>query len=142
MGNRKPARLAKVLLKNFIINPTSCLFMEYQSLHKKIMNMSPAIRFATICDTNGKVKYSGHRKGVRNLLTPTESRNSLRLAVTAWKIRSKLSRKIGKGKYVLAEYARIKRLTMPLGNKHLLYLTMSTGANQAKIIYRLARLRL
>ena len=116
--------------------------MNYQRLHKKIMDMSPAIRFATICDTNGRVKYSGHRKGVKNLLTSSESRKSLRLAVTAWKIRSKLSRKIGKGKYVLAEYAKIKRVTMPLGNKHLLYLTTSTSANHAKIIYRIARLRL
>ena len=115
--------------------------MNYQSMHKKIMNMSPAIRFATICETNGRVKYSGHRKGVKNLLTPSESRKSLRLAVTAWKIRSKLSRKIGKGKYVLAEYAKIKRITMPLGNKHLLYLTTSPGADHAKILNRIVRLR-
>ena len=115
--------------------------MDYQSLHRKIMNMSPAIRFATICDTSGRVKYSGHRKGVKNLLTSSESRKSLKLAVNAWKIRSKLSRKIGKGKYVLAEYARIKRITMPLGNKHLLYLTTSTRADHAKIINRIVRLR-
>ncbi|MGI0009520.1 MAG: hypothetical protein ACRD92_07865 [Nitrosopumilaceae archaeon] len=103
--------------------------------------MSPGIRFVTICDTNGRVKYSGHRKGVKNLLTPSESRKSLRLAVTAWKIRSKLSRKIGKGKYVLAEYAKIKRLTMLLGKKHLLYLTMSTGTNHTNILNRIVRLR-
>ena len=115
--------------------------MDYQSLHRKIMSMSPAIRFVTICDTNGRVKYSGHRKAVKNLLTSSESRKSLRLAVTAWKIRSKLSRKIGKGRYVLAEYAKIKRITMPLGNKHLLYLTTSPGANHAKIINRIVRLR-
>ena len=115
--------------------------MDYQSLHKKIMNMSPAIRFATICDTNGRVKYSGHRKGVKNLLTHSESRKSLRLAVMAWKIRSKLSRKIGKGKYVLAEYAKIKRITIPLGKKHLLYLTTNPDVNHAKIINRILRLR-
>jgi hypothetical protein len=115
--------------------------MNYQNLHKKIMSMSPAIRFATICDTSGRVKYSGHRKGVKNLLTSSESRKSLRLAVTAWKIRSKLSRKIGKGKYVLAEYAKIKRITMPLGNKHLLYLTANPGVNHAKIINSIVRLR-
>jgi hypothetical protein len=115
--------------------------MDYQSLHKKIMMMSPAIRFATIFDITGRIKYSGHRKGVKNLLTPSESRQSLKLAVTAWKIRSRLSRKIGKGKYVLAEYAKIKRVTMPLGKKHLLYLTTSPGANHGKIIDRIARLR-
>jgi hypothetical protein len=115
--------------------------MEYQNLHKKIMSLSPAIRFVTIADMNGRIKYSGHRKGAKNLLTPSESRQSLKLAVTAWKVRSKLSRKIGKGKYVLAEYAKIKRITMPLGNNHLLYLTTSTGADHAKIISRIVRFR-
>jgi len=115
--------------------------MNYQELYEKVMRMSPAIRFVTICDINGRVKYSGHRKGAKNLLTPSESRQSLRLAVTAWKVRSKLFRKIGKGKYVLAEYAKIKRVTMPLGKMHLLYLTTSPGADHSKIINRIVRLR-
>ncbi len=106
------------------------------------MNISPTIRYATICDMGGRIKHSGHRKGVKNLLTPSESRKSLKLAVTAWKIRSKLSRKIGKGKYVLAEYAKVKRITMPLGRKHLLYLTARASANHAKIINRIVRLKL
>ena len=115
--------------------------MNYQDLYKKIMGISPAIRFVTICDTSGRVKLSGHRAGVKSLLTPSESRKSLKLAVTAWKVRSELAHKIGKGKYVLAEYAKIKRITMPLGNKHVLYLTTSTGAPHAKIISRIARFK-
>ena len=115
--------------------------MDYQEVYKKIMSMSPAIRFVTICDKNGRVKLSGHRTGVRSLLTPAESRKSLKLAVTAWKVRSELARKIGRGKFVLAEYAKIKRITLPLGNNHVLYLTTSTGAPHAKIISRIARLR-
>ena len=114
---------------------------DYKRLYERIMNMDPRIRFTTICDLNGRIRYSGHRKGVKNLLTPSESRKSLRLATTAWKLRSELSRKIGKGKYVLAEYARLKRITMPLGKKHLLYMTTSKGANHAKIIDRIVRLR-
>jgi len=115
--------------------------MNYQDLYEKIMKMSPAIRFVTICDISGSVKCSGHRKGTTNLLTPLESRQSLKLAVTAWKARSKLFHKIGKGKYVLAEYAKIKRITMPLGDKHIIYLTTSPGADHAKIISRIVRLR-
>jgi hypothetical protein len=115
--------------------------MNYQNLYERIMKMSQAIRFVTICDLDGRVKVSGHRKGAKNLLSPSESRQSLKLAVTAWKVRSKLVRKIGKGRYVLAEYAKIKRITMPLGNKHLLYLTTSPGANHGAIISKIVRLR-
>jgi hypothetical protein len=94
----------------------------------------PNIRLVTICDLNGKIIYSEHREGVKNLLTPEESKKSLDLAVNAWKTRSQLAPKIGKGKYVLAEYEKIKRITMPLDDNHLLYITTEIGADHAKII--------
>jgi hypothetical protein len=42
------------------------------------------------------------------LLSPKESKKSLELAVNSWKTRTALAPKIGKGKYVLAEYEKIK----------------------------------
>jgi hypothetical protein len=116
--------------------------MDYQSLYDKAMKISPAIRFATITDVNGKIKQSGHRKGVKSLITPQESRQSLKLSATMWKARRKLSRKIGRGRYALAEYEKLKRIVLPLGNYHLLYLTTSARADHAKIISKAIRLRL
>ena len=101
------------------------------------MDIDPNIRLVTICDANGKVVYSDHRSGVKNLLTTEESKKSLELAISAWKTRSELSLKIGKGKYVLAEYEKLKRITMPLGNdpeNHLLYITTEPKADHSKII--------
>jgi hypothetical protein len=54
--------------------------------------------------------YSEHREGVKNLLTPEESKKSLELAINAWKTRNNLAPKIGKGRYVLAEYEKINVL--------------------------------
>ncbi len=51
------------------------------------MNIDPKIRLVTICDINGKVMSSDHRQGVKNLLSPEESKESLELAVNSWKIR-------------------------------------------------------
>ena len=73
------------------------------------MSLDPKIRFATIFDMNGKVMFSGHRNGVENLLTPEESKKSLQLAINAWKSRNEVSSKIGKGKYALVEYEKLKR---------------------------------
>ena len=75
-------------------------------------------------------------------LTPEESKKSLELAVNSWKIRSGLAPKIGKGKYVLAEYEKIKRITMPLGDEHLLYITTEPEADHLKIIDRVRTLNL
>jgi hypothetical protein len=81
--------------------------------------------------------YSEHNKGVTNLLTAEESKQSLELAVNSWKLRSDLEPKIGKGKYVLAEYEKIKRITMPVpddADHHLLYITIEVEADHSKII--------
>ena len=110
--------------------------MNYQKLQTDIMNIDPKIRLVTISDINGKVLSSDHRQGVKNLLSPEESKESLELAVNSWKIRSKLAPKIGKGKYVLAEYEKIKRITMPLGDSHILYVTTEPEADHSNIINR------
>jgi hypothetical protein len=104
------------------------------------MNMDPKIRLVTICDNDGKIMYSDHREGVTNLLTPEESKKSLDLAVNSWKIRTGLAPKIGKGKYVLAEYEKIKRITMPLDDKHLLYVTTEVESDHPALIDRIQRL--
>jgi hypothetical protein len=111
--------------------------MDYQKLQVDIMNIDPKIRLVTICDINGKVMFSDHRQGVKNLLSTEESKESLELAANSWKIRSKLAPKIGKGKYVLAEYEKIKRITMPLGDNHLLYITAEPEADHSNIINRI-----
>ena len=88
----------------------------------------------SVCDSDGKLLFSEHREGVTNLLSPEESKRSLEMAVNAWKTRSQLADKIGKGKYVLAEYEKIKRITMPLDDNHILYITTEVNADHDKII--------
>jgi hypothetical protein len=110
--------------------------MNYQKLYVDIMNIDSKIRLVTICDNDGKVMFSDHRQGVKNLLSPEESKESLELAINSWKIRSKLAPKIGKGKYVLAEYENIKRITMSFGDNHLLYITTEPEAHHSNIINR------
>jgi hypothetical protein len=117
--------------------------MDYKRIYEDIINSDPKIRLVTICDSNGEIMHSDHRKGVQNLLTPEESKKSLELAVNAWKTRSQLAPKIGKGKFVLAEYEKIKRITMPLGDEqHLLYITTEPEADHSKIIERVRTLKL
>ena len=108
--------------------------------YNDIVNIDPNIRLVTICDSDGKTMYSRHRQGVINLLTPEETKKSLEMAMTGWKVRSELSRKIGKGRYVLAEYEKIKRITMPFGDDYLLYLTTEVQANHMNIINRIRKL--
>ncbi len=114
----------------------------YLDLVERAMKISKDIRFATICDMNGEVKYSEHRAGAKNLLTNRESLKSLESAARSWKMRNESSSKIGKGQYVLAEYGKIKRITLPLDNQHLLYLTVNKKSDHNKIISKATKLKL
>jgi hypothetical protein len=114
--------------------------IDYNKLYEDVLRTDPRIRLVTICDLDGRVMYSEHRQGVKNLLTPEESKKSLELAINAWMKRRQLAPKIGKGKYVLAEYEKIKRITMPLGDSHLLYITTEVEADHLNIISKVSGL--
>ena len=108
--------------------------------YNDIINIDPNIRLVTICDSEGNTIYSRHGEGVKNLLTPEESKKSIQMAMTGWKARNELSHKIGRGRYVIAEYERIKRITMPFGEDYLLYLTTEPQVDHLNIINRIRRL--
>jgi hypothetical protein len=108
--------------------------------YQDIINIDPKIRLVTICDTSGKIMYSRHRQGVKNLLSNEESKKSLDVAMNSWKTRSELSHKIGKGRYVLAQYEKIKRITMPFGDNLLLYVTTEVESDHSNILNRIRKL--
>ena len=105
------------------------------------MRIDPKVRFATIFDINGIILYSAHREGITNLLSPEENQKTLEQAINAWKSRNEYANKIGKGKYVLAVYEKIKRIVMPLDEEHFLYITTEADANHDNIIEKALRLK-
>ena len=108
--------------------------MNYDKLCNDILNLDPDVRFAGICDDTGEIKYGGQREGVTNLLSSDETKRSNLQALARWGLRNSLASKIGKGKYAMAEYEKIKRITFPLENHHLLLITTEVDADHTKII--------
>src|ERR671926_308258 len=88
--------------------------MDYGNLCKQILNLDPKVRYAGICDDSGEIKYGGQREGVKNLLSPEETKRTNLQALARWGLRNSLSSKVGKGKYAMAEYEKVKRITIPL----------------------------
>ena len=108
--------------------------MNYDKLCKDILSLAPGIRFAGICDDTGEIKYGGQREGVTNFLSSDETKRSNLQALARWGLRNSLAPKIGKGRYAMAEYEKIKRITFPLENDHLLLITTEVGADHNRII--------
>ena len=108
--------------------------METQDAVTKVLKISPSIRVVSICDMKGKLIFSARRKAVKNVLTPSESKESLRISARNMQGRKKLARKLGKCRYTLAEYDKLKRLVMPAGKSHLIFVTCAPQFDHMKIV--------
>lgn len=111
--------------------------MEFEHFLDRVMDLDDNIRHARVCDMDGNVICSRQRKGVVNLLTEDETRESLKYSVSSWKVRAQLAHKIGKGRYVLAVYEKLRRVTMPLGENHLLLVSFDNKGGQMDIVEKL-----
>jgi hypothetical protein len=121
--------------------PNDGYFMEVQSAAEKLIRLSPSVRVVTVCDMNGKIVFSARSKKAKILLSKKESMISLQSAARAWKIRRQLERKLGVCKYVLAEYGNVKRITMPAGRNHLLYITTAGSFDHNKVVRKVRSFR-
>lgn len=115
--------------------------MQVSALANKILKLSPSIRYVTVASLNGKILISAHKKTVKTTLSKSESKSSLQMAARGWKQRKALAKKLGRCKYVVAEYDRVKRITLPAGKNHLLYITTSPTANHNRLIQRIRKFR-
>ena len=111
--------------------------MDYDRICKDILNLDKKIRFAAICDDAGETRYGGMREGMSSLLTPEETRKSVQLAIGRWGLRDALYPKIGKAKYAMAEYEKIKRVSIPLNDDYLLLVSMDVDTDHSSLIYRI-----
>ena len=87
-----------------------------------LLEANKNVRYACICDSEGKILWNSRRNDIQSMLTLEDTKASLKIACEIWKERDKLSGKIGKGRYAIVDYEKLKRITVPLKNNHLLYL--------------------
>ena len=91
------------------------------------------VRYACICDSEGKILWNSRRKDIESLITLEETKASVKQACENWSGRDELSEKIGKGRFALVDYEKLKRITVPLTNNHLLY--MHVEANKPEYMW-------
>ena len=95
---------------------------------EKLLNMIlgeiPSSRLAIICDHDGNILWNSVRDGTTSYLSIDETKESLKRAIESWDKREQLSSKIGHGRYAVVAYDKIKRITVPLPNNHLLFVSL------------------
>ncbi len=80
------------------------------------------VRSACICDSEGKILWNSRRSNIESMITLDDTKVSLKRALENWRERDKLSGKIGRGRFAIVDYEKLKRVTVPLANNHLLYI--------------------
>ena len=101
---------------------------SFENLLTKIMDSDVNIRHSIVTDIEGKIITISHRDGITNYLSPEETEASLQRAATAWKARKELSPKIGNGLYAVAAFEKITRITFPLDDENLIFVSLGSDA--------------
>ena len=104
--------------------------MGFKQLLQRIMDSDVNIRHSVITDAEGNIITVNHRLGVVNYLSEEETAASLKRAASAWKARKQLSPKIGKGLYAVAAFEKITRITFPLGDNNLIFVSMGSDTTR------------
>ena len=102
--------------------------MNFENLLKRIMDSDVNIRHSLVTDSEGNILATSHREGITNYLTAEETKSSLKRASIAWKGRNELAPKIGHGLYAVATFEKITRMTFPLGDENLIFVSVGSDA--------------
>ena len=89
-----------------------------------IMEANKNVRYAAVCDGDGNILWNSHRNNTENILTLEETKASLSRAIETWKKRDELAEKLGKGRYAIVAYDKIKRITIPLTSGNMLFVSV------------------
>ena len=101
---------------------------KYEQLLNMLMDFNESVRFAAVCDSKGEILWNSQRAGIQNIIPMADTKKTLQRAIGAWQERSQVTDKVGRGLYVIAAYEKIKRITIPLENGNLLFISIDNSA--------------
>jgi hypothetical protein len=108
--------------------------MDYEKLCNDVLNLDVKVRFVGVCDNTGGIKNGGLRDGIKSILTDDEIKKSNLISLERWRLHNTLADRIGKARYAMEEYEKVKQITMPLEDEHLLLISTEVSADHGKII--------
>ena len=90
-----------------------------------LMDFNETIRFAAVVNPNGEILWNSQRKGIKNIVPFEETKQTIFRAMNAWKENFKIQNLVGNGLYSISSYEKIKRISIPLGDGNLLFVTVN-----------------
>ncbi len=103
---------------------------KYEQLLNMLMDFNESIRFAAVCDSKGEILWNSQRAGIQKIIPMADTKKTLQRSLGAWQERSQVADKVGRGLYVIAAYEKIKRITIPLENGNLLFISVDNSPSK------------
>ena len=89
------------------------------------MDFDKSIRFAAISDNKGEILWHSQREGTKNIVPYEETKQTLLRVIHAWECNHKIMDDVGSGLYSITSYEKIKRISIPLNNENMLFVSMN-----------------
>jgi len=105
---------------------------DYSGFLEVLMMSNKKVRFSAICNLEGKLLFQKRREDIRELFSLEETQKQLSGTIDSWKSRSEIRDKIGKPMYSITSYEKIKRMTIPIDDKHLLFISMDNKEEEVE----------
>ena len=114
--------------------------MDYEKFCSQILDVDPKIRFATVFDEWSVKVGGGMRGGMESLLSERASKELVNLSTLDWKSRKDMAQWLGKTKYTLAEYDKVKRFSFYLGDDYLLLVSTEKDCDTNLVVDQVIKL--
>ena len=113
--------------------------MNIEQMCKDVLDVNKSVRFAMIVQ-DGVKKYGGYRYDTVAILNSEELDQSIWYAHERMAGRMLVEHKLGKTKYAMAEYEKVKRITFPLDHKTLLLVSLDVKSKHDEIIKNILKI--
>jgi len=115
-------------------------FMDFDRLFTDVLKIDSTIRYAAIQNKDGVKITGGFRENITPILNDEELKMMHYYASQRWHTRKNIEHKIGKTKYAMAEYDKLKRISFPIDDKYLLMLATEINTDHTNIINKVLEL--
>ena len=98
---------------------------KYQQLLNMLMDFNESVRFAAVSDADGQLLWNSQRNGVSNIVPMEKTKTTMSRSRSEWDDYASSAEHIGNGMYSITSYAKIKRITIPLPDGKMLFISVN-----------------
>ena len=98
---------------------------KYEQLLNMIMDFNESVRFAAVSDANGNLLWNSQREGIANIVPLEKTKTTMSRSRSEWDDYATSADHIGNGLYSITSYSKIKRITIPLSDGNMLFISVN-----------------